>query len=106
MPETQTFDDLGSVIVFDHDDKGFEDWVSANQAGYVLNFRRGYGTLHHSNCPHLRMSVGQTSTGYRPKMCAHSEAALARWATDKGHKPPVWCQTCSALRETAPAKVF
>jgi hypothetical protein len=90
------------VVVFADDDAGYEAWLRATPAGFVLNALRSpsSGTmLHRATCRTVSgvpaRGVTWTSGSY-VKACATDPAALARWLAVNGGKPPRDCGLCMA----------
>jgi hypothetical protein len=90
------------VTVFLDDDAGYERWMAATPAGFVVNALRrptsGDPVLHRATCwtlSHPQLKGGGWTTRDYVKACATDRIALARWVRANGAVDPRACGTCA-----------
>ena len=85
---------------FRDDDRGYLNWVSANDQGFVINIQRSLSTsdarLHHAWCHTItgEPARGRTWTGPYIKVCSTSLPELDKWAVDHVGATIRRCGTC------------
>ncbi len=92
-----------SAIVFEGDDVGYLEWLSAHPEGYVLNTRRPNGdpdyiVLHRATCRHISRGThrhGAWTERKYLKICAISLSELQSVAQRFGSRDGSFSKACS-----------
>lgn len=89
-----------SVEFFRDDDRGYADWLTANDDGYVLNIQRSMNPsdarIHKADCRTITGTPprGRTWTGPYVKACSPSLTELDTWALPHGGSQITRCRIC------------
>ncbi len=90
-----------SVIIFKDDDRGYLNWLSLHQHGYVLNSYRNpsarYLIMHRPSCFSISGTPanGKLWTDKYLKVCSDSKEALSEWAKTKVGGDSWPCSLCN-----------
>lgn len=92
------------ITMFDGDDKAYQQWLSHNLRGYVVNMRRrlspSYAVLHGAWCPYISIYTrmarhgGFTERNYI-KVCALEADELRAWLRSHGRPDGSFSKECS-----------
>lgn len=98
------------AIIFVDNDLGYQEWVKAHPAGFVINTYRAdsskYAALHRSGCHSITVYTAVREPGaftcnnYR-KVCADSIEALQEWLKTQGRPDGSFTsEKCSSCKPT------
>ena len=107
-PKTATLnavEPVPGVHEFSSNDKGYQDWVTRNPQGYVVNtYQDGnadqskYLALHKASCGHVsnfdKHSPGAFTEGAYMKVCATDISSLEEWARAHGRSDGSFTGKC------------
>lgn len=88
-----------SVARFLNDETGYQQWLDANPAGYVLapgsKIRGESGpALHHASCTHINYPDPRWRYTRKVKICSTDRSLLTSIAGSEYGRPPLMCSSC------------
>ena len=88
------------VVVFDHDQPGYNAWSESHREGYVAALcthrpaQPGHCGMHRANCWTIRQNRPGFDYTVSPKICGDRRVDVEAWLLLNGYGPSLTCHTC------------